>query len=255
MTRYILACTCAMAMLVSTQVRAADQSSGSSGGSAQAQETDKCFVEMAAVQNMFELKLSEAAQQQASDQQVKQFAQQMIQDHKQAGEQNKQVAQKIGAQVQSDLPQMKQREIDAIKSLQGKDFDQAYLSAMKAAHLHDVSKFSDQAQISKSQDVKQFAQQVLPTLQQHQQHVMSLAQAQGLPSMGNQAQPASSTINPAASDQGGTSGSSSGGSSSGGSSSGSSSGGSSGGSSSGGSSGSGSSGSSSGGSSSGGQSQ
>jgi putative membrane protein len=178
--------------------RAADDSSG---GSAKASEVDKCFVEGAAVQNMFEVKLSEAAVQQASDEQVKKFAQQMIDDHKKASDQNKQVADKIGAQIASDLPPMKQRKIDAIKSQQGKDFDQAYLSCMKAAHLHDVSEFADQAQISKNHDVKQFAQQLLPTLQQHQQQVISLAIAQGLPNPGNQAQPAGATISPSGSDQ------------------------------------------------------
>jgi len=75
-----------------------------------------------------------------------------------------------------------------------KDFDQAYLSCMKALHLHDVSKFGDEAQIAKNQDVKELASQLLPKLQEHQQHVISLASAQGLPTTGGEAQPAGARI-------------------------------------------------------------
>ena len=162
----------------------------SSGGN----DLDKCFIEGAAVHGMFEQQLAEAGAQQASDQQVKQFAQQMADDHKNANDQVKQVAQKIGANVPQALPEMKQKELDAIKAQQGKDFDQAFLSCMKALHLADVSSFADKAQIAKNQDVKNLAQQLLPKLQQHQQHVLMLAQAQGLPTTGAEAQQAGATI-------------------------------------------------------------
>jgi putative membrane protein len=215
------------AMLLAAPVRAADQDKGSGSS---ANDPDKTFIEAASVHGMFEQKLSEVAAQQASDSRVKQFAQKMVDDHKNANEQLKQVAQKIGVSVPGDLPEMKQRELDAIKSQQGKDFDQAYLSCMKALHLHDVSVFADKAQIAKNQDVKQFAQQTLPTLQQHQQHVISLASAQGLPStITGDAQSAGARIGASGSSgSNGTSGGSSGSSSGGAGSSGSSSGGSSG---------------------------
>jgi hypothetical protein len=61
---------------------------------------------------------------------------------------------------------------------------------MKALHLADVSSFADKAQTAKNQDVKQFASQELPTLQQHQRQVISLASAQGLPNTIGEAQTA-----------------------------------------------------------------
>ena len=197
MRKLSLGLALAAAMMLSARALAADEQNkqqDQSGSSASAQELDKIFLEGAAVHGMFEQKLSEAAAQQASDQQVKQFAQMLSQDHQRANDQLKEVAQKIGANVPQQLPEMKQREIDAIKAQQGKDFDQAYLSCMKAVHLADVSKFADQAQIAKNQDVKQFAQQQLPTLQQHQQQAISLASAQGLPNPIGEAQTAGSKI-------------------------------------------------------------
>jgi len=246
--RTILSAAAAIALAASSALAADKLSKG-----------EEHFLKEAAVDNMCEIKMSEVAQSQATDPQVKQFAQQMIQDHQQAGDQLKQLAESKGVKVPNDLPKMKQEGVDALKELQGKDFDQAYISAMKADHLKDVSKFSDKAQLAKDQDVKSFAAQLTPKLQQHTQHVMTLAQAQGLPMPSGlgQAQPAGATISPDASGSpsgsgaSGASGSSSG--TSGGTSSGSSSGLSSGSGSSGSSSG-GSSGSSSGGSSSGGSS-
>jgi putative membrane protein len=168
-----------------------------SGQAGAGSDPDKCFIEAAAVHGMFEQQLAEAAAQQASDQQVKDFAKKMAEDHKSANDQCKQVAQKIGVTVPSNLPEMKQRELDTIKAQQGKDFDQCFLSAIKAGHLFAVSKYADEAQIAKNQDVKNFAQQILPKLQEHQQRVLSLAQAQGLPTTGAEAQTAGSTQAPA----------------------------------------------------------
>jgi putative membrane protein len=159
-----------------------------------AAELDKLFIEEAGVHGQFEQQISEAAAQQASDSQVKDFAQKMVQDHKQANEQLKQVAQKVGANVPQQLPEMKQRELDAIKAQQGKEFDQAYVSCMKKMHMADVSAFADKAQTAKNQDVKQFASQTLPTLQQHQQHVIQIATAQGLPNPMGDAQTAGARI-------------------------------------------------------------
>ena len=187
-------------MMLAVSVRAADDqntsaaggasASASGGSSASGQDLDKIFIENAGVHGMFEQKLSEAAQQQASDSKVKQFAEKMVQDHTQANQKLQEVAQKIGATVPQQLPEMKQKELDAIKAQQGKDFDQAYLSCMKAMHLADVSSFGDKAQVAKNQDVKQFASQQLPTLRQHERHVIALASAQGLPNPMGDAQTA-----------------------------------------------------------------
>ena len=179
----------AAALMLSTTLLVAQQQqpgagaagAGAAGGAAAAQDLDKLWVEGSAMCILYEQKLAEAAQTQASDQQVKQFAQKVAQDHAQANQKIQELAQKIGVTAPQQLPEFMQRQIDAIKSQQGKDFDQAYLSCAKANHLAAVSSVADRARIAKNQDVKQFAQEQLPKLQQHQQEAVALASAQGLP--------------------------------------------------------------------------
>src|SRR5215204_2411426 len=116
--RTILSAAAAMALACSSAL-AADKPN----------KAEEHFLKMAAIDNLCEIKMSEAAQSQATDAQVKQFAQQMIKDHTQASDQLKQLAQSKGVELPQDLPKEKQEGVDALKSLQGKDFDQAYISA------------------------------------------------------------------------------------------------------------------------------
>src|SRR3712207_306976 len=84
---------------------------GVRAASAADDDTDKIFLQTAAVHGLFEQQLAEVGAQQASDQQVKQFAQMMAEDHKNANDQLKQVAQKVGADIPSSLPEMKRKEL------------------------------------------------------------------------------------------------------------------------------------------------
>ena len=155
------------------QQRDQAQQAGAQHGSA-AMKLDKIFLKQAAIGNMFEIQLSELAQQKAQDEKVKQFAQMMVQDHNQAKQKLQQVAQKKQVNLPSDLPELKQEELQAYQQLEGSEFDQAYLSCMKVAHAKDVALFQEKAKHAKDQDVKQFAQQALPKLQQHKQQVMAM---------------------------------------------------------------------------------
>jgi hypothetical protein len=68
--------------------------------------------------------------------------------------------------------------------LNGQQFDQEYVSAMKAEHAHDVSCFQDKAAVAQNRELKQWAQQTLPKLQEHHSMAMAAASQVGLPSGG-----------------------------------------------------------------------
>src|SRR5438477_10272133 len=82
-------------------------------------DLDKLFIKGACVDNTFEIKLSQAAQQQAQREDVKKFAQMIVQDHQKMDQQVRDLAQKKGVQLAADLPEWKQEKIDAISALQG----------------------------------------------------------------------------------------------------------------------------------------
>jgi putative membrane protein len=170
---------------------------GGQGQQAMASEPDKQFIKNVAIGNMAEMKLTQAAQDKAQSQEVKQLAQTIMQDHQQMEQQLKQVAQKVGVDLPQDLPQPMQDQIQSISQLQGDQFDKHFVSAIKASHAAALSKFGDEAKIAQNDDVKQFAAQQLPTLQAHSQKIQTCAMAQGLSSEGlGQAQPAGATIQP-----------------------------------------------------------
>ena len=197
----------------SSAAGASGSSSAQQAGSQQgggAVKLDHNFLKQAAIDNMFEIQLSQLAQKQAQDEKVKQFAQQMVTDHTQATEQLKQVAQKKQVQLPTDLPETKKEEIQIFQSLQGSEFDQAYMGCMKVAHAKDVAAFQNKAQHAKDQDVKAFAAAVLPKLQQHKQHVMTMTGGKD-----DDAQTAGSSQGASGSSSGTSSGSGASGSSSG----------------------------------------
>jgi putative membrane protein len=165
-----------------------------------ANDPDKLYVVMAAIDNQSEIQLGQLAQQKAQNDDVKQIAQKMVQDHQKADQQLKEVAQKIGIQIPESLPMTKQQELTVFQSLNGKQFDQQYISHLRAAHAMCVSQTSDEAQLAQNEQVKQYASQQLPMLEEHSQRLEKCAVALGLPNAA-EAQTAGAKIG-ASSDQG-----------------------------------------------------
>ena len=136
-------------------------------------DPDKMFMKMAAINGMTEVQIAELAQQKAQSQEVKQLAQQIVQDHQKSNQELKQLAQQKGVDIPSDLPDLKKQEVSFFQQLDGQQFDQEFLSFMKAAHAHDVSKFQDKAQMAKDPELKTWVAGKVPVLQHHMQMVVA----------------------------------------------------------------------------------
>jgi len=129
--------------------------------------SDRKFIEDAAVSGMAEVELGKLAQQKATDPQVKQFGEHMVQDHSKANDQLKQTASAKGVQIPTSLDKKHQGEMDKLQKLSGADFDRQYMQRMVSEHKKDVSEFEKAAKSAKDSEVKSFASQTLPTLQDH----------------------------------------------------------------------------------------
>jgi putative membrane protein len=139
---------------------------------------DKKFVKDAAIGGMTEVELGKLAAQKASRDEVKQFAQKMVDDHTKAGEQLKQVAGKENIQIADALDSKHQSRIDKLSKLSGQDFDKAYVKDQLKDHQSDVKDFSAEAQNGTNPNVKAFASNTLPTLQEHLDLVKNLNKSQ-----------------------------------------------------------------------------
>jgi putative membrane protein len=128
---------------------------------------DSTFAKKAAAGGMAEVKFGELAQQKASSPAVKQFGQRMVNDHSKANSQLKGVASKDDITLPSGLDANDQATYDKLSKLSGTAFDRAYMKDMVSDHEKDVSDFKREANTGKNSDVKNFASQTLPTLEEH----------------------------------------------------------------------------------------
>jgi putative membrane protein len=135
---------------------------------------DKKFVKESALGGMTEVELGKLAAQKASSDAVKQFGQRMVDDHSKANDQLKQVAGKSNIEIPASLDSKHQSRIDKLSKLSGPAFDKAYVKDQVKDHKHDVDEFKSEAQNGSDPNVKQFAMQTLPTLEEHLNAVKDL---------------------------------------------------------------------------------
>jgi putative membrane protein len=140
---------------------------------------DKKFTKEAAIGGLTEVELGKLAQQKASSDAVKQFAQKMVDDHTKANEELKQVATKEGLEVPDAPDKKNQSRIDKLAKLSGPDFDKAYIKDQLKDHKQDIKKFEGESKNGTVPGVKDFATKTLPTLEQHLQMVKGLEKSGG----------------------------------------------------------------------------
>jgi putative membrane protein len=128
---------------------------------------DKKFLKDAALGGMTEVELGRLAQQKASSDAVKQFGQKMVDDHTKANDQLKEVASKENIPVPDALDSKHESRISKLAKLSGPDFDKAYIKDQVKDHQQDVSEFKTEADNGSDPNIKQFASNTLPTLEQH----------------------------------------------------------------------------------------
>lgn len=147
-----------------TTKTSADKSKPSASSSAKA---DHAFVMKAAQGGLAEVQLGQLAAQKASNPDVKAFGQKMVDDHTKANDQLKDIATKNNIAIPTDMSTKDKAEYDRFSKLSGDAFDKAYMSHMVTDHKKDVAEFKKEANGGKDDAVKNFAQQTLPTLQDH----------------------------------------------------------------------------------------
>jgi putative membrane protein len=135
--------------------------------SGQLSSSDASFLRKAAEGGAAEVELGNLARDRATDPDVKQFAQKMVDDHSKANEELKELARKKGVAISASPDSKSRKEMDRLSKLSGSEFDRAYAKLMVSDHEKDVSEFNKQSRSAQDPDVKNFAAKTLPTLQDH----------------------------------------------------------------------------------------
>jgi putative membrane protein len=144
--------------------------------SAQSGTDLQTFATKAASSNTFEIQSSELALDHPVRDDVKAFAQQMIEDHTAAGEKMEAAAKKDGVPVPTALAPAEQAEMDKLQGTADDAFEAAYVSAQAKAHDEAVELFASFSQEGPESALKTFAGETLPTLQMHQTEAHKLMQ-------------------------------------------------------------------------------
>ena len=142
-------------------------------------KADKTFAMKAAQGGMAEVQLGQLAVDKGSSQKVKDFGQKMVDDHTKANDKLKSIAAKQNLTLPTSLSTKDQALKDKLSKLSGATFDKAYMSSMVKDHQMDVADFQKEANSGSDSDLKNFASQTLPTLEQHMDMAKSTANAVG----------------------------------------------------------------------------
>jgi putative membrane protein len=133
----------------------------------------QAFLKKAMEGNLAEVEMGKLAQQQGASDGVRSFGKQLEQDHAAANEKATALAKEMGMSPPTE-PNKKQRaEFDRMSKLSGDKFDREFIRHMVADHKKDIKEFQQEAKKTNERP-SAFAQETLPTLQEHLETAQSL---------------------------------------------------------------------------------
>lgn len=140
----------------------------------QVNTADASFVNTAAQGGMMEIQLSQLAQRNGLNQQVKEFGEMMVKDHTKANAELKSLANGKKLGLPTTIGKEMQDRVDSLALQNSAGFDLKFMEVMVAAHKKDVADFEKATATLKDPDLKAFAVKTLPTLKMHLTHAETL---------------------------------------------------------------------------------
>lgn len=157
-------------------LREAPQGTGRGGQAMPTVSYDELFAMAAADGGMAEVALSELGVQKATDPQLKQFSQRMVQEHTQV---NRRLM-ALASQKQIPLPRNPDARAQfcarSLSGLSGEKFDACYAKAQCVAHMDAVAAFESEAERGQDPDLKALAAETLPHIKEHLAAIKPIAE-------------------------------------------------------------------------------
>ena len=132
----------------------------------QASNQDRFWAE-AAQGGMAEVALANLALQKSQNEQVKAFAQKVVDDHTMANNELKALAAGKNVTLPMEVTAKQTAMMDKLSGKSGADFDKEFIKTMVKDHEKMIKLFERQAESGTDADVKAFATKTLPTLRSH----------------------------------------------------------------------------------------
>lgn len=130
--------------------------------------SDTRFLQRAAQSGQLEMDASKLALERAESQEVREFAERMINDHQEMDTELRALAQSRNVELPDRLRWGQNRAIKGLENREGQDFDRRYADRIAVdAHGDAVELFEDAAENADDEEVRGFAEKGLPTLREH----------------------------------------------------------------------------------------
>lgn len=128
---------------------------------------DRNFIMDAAQAGMAEAQLGKLAQERGRSDAVKQYGKRLEDDHGKANQQLMSIAQKNGVNVPASLDKKHQGQVDKFSKAKAENFDRDFAKHMVDEHERDIKKFRSIADKGDNAELKTFASQTVPVLEEH----------------------------------------------------------------------------------------
>lgn len=173
MARFPLALAGIVAVALSAPAFAASDTTGAG----KTRPFDKTFVTEAATGGHAEVKLGKLASEKTAYGAVKRFAQRMVDDHGKANAKLKRIAQNSNIDVPAGVDKAAQKTYDRLTRLSDGEFDRTYMNVMVQDHRKTVDLFKKELSQGKIPALQKFAEETLPTLEDHLKEAESIRRA------------------------------------------------------------------------------
>ncbi|HET8574285.1 MAG TPA: DUF4142 domain-containing protein [Edaphocola sp.] len=128
---------------------------------------DETFVKKAQLGGNKEVRLGQLASEKAVAREVKEYGEMMIKDHQEANAELTRMVQQRNYQPVNDADKDADKAFDKLSRYSADDFDEAYMKAMVKDHEKVVALFEKEAENGNDPEIRQWAKEKLPVLQQH----------------------------------------------------------------------------------------
>jgi putative membrane protein len=130
--------------------------------------TDAQFATSVAQANMAEVALGKLAQEKSQRDDIKKFAQKMVDEHTKAQQDLEGIASKNNLTLPKDLSAQQKTQLDRLSKLSGPEFDRAYARLMVMDHTRVSNALQHESQkVSANADLKDYATRMYPGVSDH----------------------------------------------------------------------------------------
>ncbi|MCE7071193.1 DUF4142 domain-containing protein [Dyadobacter sp. CY327] len=130
-------------------------------------ELDKQFMLAASDGGLFEINAGQVASSKGTTQTIKQFGQEMLDDHTSIKQELMKIAKDANVDLPTTLSSGKQQKLDSLSELSGIAFDTTYIKMVTISHEEAVNLYEIQDKSASNVQLKTFAADKLPRLKAH----------------------------------------------------------------------------------------